>query len=308
MKSLFQSLLAIAALCTFALAGHAADRLRVVCTIPDLADLARTIGGDRVDVTSICKGTENTHAVVTKPSHLVAVSRADVFVEVGLSLETAFVPGLLEGARNERIRPGKPGFVNVSEGFEAIEVPTALSRRDGDVHPQGNPHINLDPRFGRHAAARILASLVAVDPGSKAAYEARAAEYGKLLDAAEARWTTAEKAFAGRKIVVYHKEFAYLARVCGIDVVGSIEPKPGIPPTPNHLAELVGAMKQQSGLVIVTAPWSNGRDVERVAKESGARVVEIPNLVGGGSAKTWIELMDLAHARLAEGFGLAPPR
>lgn len=308
MKHFVLHLLAIAALGALALAGRAADPLRVVCTIPDLADIARTIGGDRVDVTSICKGTENTHAVVTKPSHLVAVSRADVFVEVGLSLETAFVPGLLEGARNERIRPGSPGFVNVSVDFDAIEVPTALSRRDGDVHPQGNPHINLDPRFGRHAAAKILAGLVAVDPGSKAAYEARAAEYGKQLDAAEARWKSAEKAFAGRKIVVYHKEFAYLAAAAGIATVGSIEPKPGIPPTPNHLAELVGAMKRESGLVIVTAPWSNGREVEQVAKESGARVVEIPNLVGGGSAKTWIELMDLAHQRLAQGFGVAPPR
>lgn len=305
MKQLFHHLLAIAALCVLALVGHAADPLRVVCTIPDLADLARTIGGDRVDVTSICKGTENTHAVVTKPSHLVAVSRADVFVEVGLSLETAFVPGLLEGARNERIQPGKPGFVNVSEGFDAIEVPTALSRRDGDVHPQGNPHINLDPRFGRHAAAKILASFVAVDPTSKAAYEARASDYAKLLDAAEARWKAAETAFAGRKIVVYHKEYAYLAQAAGIVIVGSIEPKPGIPPTPNHLAELVGAMKRESGLVIVTAPWSNGRDVEQVAKESGARVVEIPNLVGGASAKTWIGLMDLAHERLAQGFGIA---
>lgn len=281
-----------------------APKLKVVCTLPDLADLAREIGGDRVEVTAICKGRENTHAVTARPSHLVAVSRADVFVQVGLSLEMSFVPGLLENARSARIAPGSPGFVNVSDGWEALDVPKDLSRKEGDVHPQGNPHLNLDPRAGAHVAKILHDRFVAIDPRAKAGYDARYEAFAKKLAEAEARWTAAAKDWKGRKVVLYHKEFDYLVARYGLVVQGSIEDKPGIPPTPNHVAELVELLKRAPGAVILTAPWSNNETTAAIARASGAPVVELPNMCGGeAGAETWIGMMDLMHQRLSQAFG-----
>lgn len=297
--------LTLCALLPLASAGPA-ERLKVVATIPDLADLVREIGGERVEVSSIARGLENLHAVSAKPSHLVALSRADLFVEVGRSLEVGFVPGLLENARNERIKPGAPGFVNVSEGWESLDVPVELSRKAGDIHPQGNPHLNLDPRAGLHMAERVLAGLVRVDPASKDAYQARFEAYAKRLAEAEARWKTAGAAWKGRKVVVYHQEYGFLALAYGIEILASIESKPGIPATPNHMAEVIGTMKAQGCKVIVSAPWSNNSDVARVAEATGAVVVELPNQCGGmKGAESWIGMMDVIHERLGKALG--PP-
>ncbi len=298
--------LALTALASPVLAAAASGPLRVVTTLPDLADITRRIGGDRVEVTALTKGRENLHHVSARPSHLVALSRADVLVQVGLSLEMGFLPGLLENANNPKIRPGMPGFVNVSVGWDPLNGPTVVTRKDGDVHPDGNPHLNLDPRGGRQMAARILAGLVAVDPAGKAAYEARAAEYGQELDAAEARWDAAAKTWAGRRIVTYHMEYDYLARRYGLEIVGTIESKPGIPPTPGHVAQLVAKMKAADARVILTAPWSNSGEVERIAEATVAKVVELPNQCGGiDRTDTWIAMMDLMHERLAQAFGTA---
>jgi ABC-type Zn uptake system ZnuABC Zn-binding protein ZnuA len=231
------------------------------------------------------------------------MSRADVFVEVGLSLEVAFVPGLLEGARNERIRPGAPGFVNVSEGWTPIEVPADVTRRAGDIHPQGNPHMNLDPRAGKHIAGRVLAGLVRVDPGSEALYRKNHDALVARIEAAEARWAEQARDWSGLEVVVYHLEYNYLAAARGLDVVGAIESKPGIPPTPNHVARLVADMKARGCKTILTAPWSNNNDVARIAEATGARIVELPNQCGGmPSAESWIGMMDLVHQRLAAAF------
>lgn len=289
-------------------AAPLAEKLKVVTTLPDLADIAREIGGDRVDVTSLYKGRENTHALTGKPSHLIAMSKADVFVQVGLSLETSFVPGLLENCRNDKIQPGKPGFVNGSEGWSALDVPTNLSRKEGDVHPQGNPHMNLDPRAGQAFADKIHEHLCLVDPSSKALYDARFADYSKRLAAAAERWAAMGKAWSGKKIVVYHKEYDYLASTYGLAIQGSIESKPGIPPTPNHVAELVDTMKRDKGAAILTAVWSNNDTVAQIAKDTGAKIVELPNMCGGSKeTETWIGMMDLVHQRLQEAFGTQTP-
>ncbi len=287
-------------------AATAGEPLKVVATIPDLADLVRTIGGDRVDVLSIARGKENLHAVSARPSHLVAMSRADLFVEVGLSLEVSFVPSLLENARNDRIRPGASGFVNVSEGWTALDVPADVSRRAGDIHPQGNPHLNLDPRAGKHMAERILAGLLRVDPGSKDAYQERYDALAARLDEAEVRWSAGAQAWKGRKIVVYHLEYNYLAAAYGLEIVGSIESKPGIPGTPNHVARLIADMKARGCKTILTAIWSNNNDVARIAEATGAKVVELPNQCGSvRGSETWIGMMDVIHERLTSAFGAA---
>jgi len=303
MKNLIRSALVAFVLLPLALAARAfvppAETLRVVTTLPDLADIAREIGGARVDVQSIYKGKENTHALTAKPSHLVAMSKADLFIQVGLSLETSFVPGLLEAARNSRIQPGAPGFVTVSAGWEPLDVPTSVSRKAGDVHPQGNPHMNLDPRAGEFMADRILAGLVAVDPAGKAEYETRHADYVKRLQAAKARWDAMGAAWKGKRVVEYHQEYDYLVAYYGMELEGKIEPYPGIPPTPNHVAELIERMKHDHASAILTAVWSDNDTVARIAEQSGAKAVEVPNMCGGlPGTDTWIGMMDVLHQRV----------
>lgn len=283
------------------------EAIKVVATLRDLADVVEQIGGERVEVTALTRGRENLHAVGARPSHLVALSRADLFVQVGLSLEMSFVPGLLQGARNEAIQPGAPGFVSVSAGWEAIEVPASISRQGGDLHAQGNPHMNLDPRAGRVMAQAIHDGLVRVDPTGQSYYDGHLGEYLATLTKAEARWEELGRSWRGRKVVVYHVEYNYLAIHYGMDVVGSIELRPGIPPTPNHLARLIDDMKASGVGAILTATWSLNKDVRRVAEATGARIVELPNQAGGmPGTETWIGMMDLMHTRLSEAF--APER
>jgi ABC-type Zn uptake system ZnuABC Zn-binding protein ZnuA len=306
-EGLLCGLAAVGALCASGLATHSIhsrERLRVLATLPDLADLASEIGGERVQVDSIARGKENLHAISARPSHLVAMSKADLFLEIGLSLEVAFVPGLLETCRNPRVQPGAVGFVMVSEGWDKVAAPTVVSRRAGDIHPQGNPHMNLDPRAGAHMARKICEGLARVDPKSAELYASRRDDYLARLEAAQARWSKQAQGWPGKRIAVYHVEFDYLAQVHGLEIVGSLEEKPGLPPTPKHLAELIGRMREQGVKVVVTAPWSNNAHVKRVAEETGAQVVVLPNQCGGVSgAETWLGMMDLIHARLAAALG-----
>jgi zinc/manganese transport system substrate-binding protein len=309
MKQKLLNTLSAIALGAYALASPtAAPRaiapLRVVTTIPDLADIAHEIGDEHLHITSIAKGRENAHAVQVKPSTLVAFSNADVFIEMGLSLEHSYVPGLLMAARNPKIQPGQPGFVNVSEGWTAIEVPISLSREIApDLHPNGNPHFNVDPKGGRHIAEKIYEALVRVDPGSKGDYERGYNAYIKRLDDAEKRWAELGKDLKGKKVVTYHAEFNYFAATYGMEIVATIEPKPGLPPTPSHIAEVVQKMRDQKVPVILTAAWSNTDEVREVAKDTGAKVVEVPAMVHGTTgADSWIAMMDMIHKSIHDAF------
>jgi len=296
-------LLALLVLASSGLAS--ADRLKIVATIPDLGDVIRRIGGDEVEVDVIARGTHNLHAVPIKPSHIIATSRADAFFQIGLALEHSWVPALLQASRNKRIDPGKPGFVNVSEGWEAINVPLTTSRRQGaDVHPFGNPHINLDPAAGVHMADRVLAALERLRPERAEDFRGRHAAFVAEIERARARWSELAEALARKKVVVYHLEFPYLLRAYGIETVATLEPKPGVPPTPSHLADVAQAMKQQDVEVILTAKWSNNSQVAGLAERSGARVVELPTMVidDREDADTWIEMMDFCLERLRAAF------
>jgi len=277
------------------------DGLRVVATIPDLADIAGEIGGERIErMTTLAKGTMNIHAVPLRPSSLVAVNKADLFLQMGLSMEHAYVPGLLMRGRNPRVQPGAPGFVNCSEGWEALEIPEMLDRSQGtDLHPLGNPHFNLDPRGGRHIAARILEGFVRVDPDNRAYYEERHADYVRRLDEAAARWEALRPVIEGAHVVTYHRDFTYFAAYYRISFE-TIEPKPGVPPTPRDMAGLVARMKDQGLRIVLTAHWSNNKSVRFVAEKAGAKVVEIPVMVGGvKGADTWIGMQDILHERVA---------
>ncbi len=286
--------------------ASSADRLAVLTTIPDLADIAREIGGDRVDVKSLAKGTENLHRLAVRPSHLIAMSRAELFLEMGLSLEHAFVPGLLEAARNSKIWPGEPGFVNVSVGFDPIDVPDVVDRgQSADVHPEGNPHFNLSPAAGRHMAQVVLDALIRVDEAGEEVYRANHAAYLERLTEAEARWAKIGERLAGKRVVVYHSEFDYLTRAYGVESVGTVEPQPGVSPTPAHLARLITSIEELEVGALLTARWSNDKHVRFVAGRTGVEVLELPTMVGGSKrATSWIALMDELHARV--GAALAP--
>ena len=283
------------------------ERLRVVTTIPDLADIANELGGDRVEVLSIAKGTQNIHAVPLKPSVLVAVSRADLFLEMGLSLEHAYVPALLRKARNPKIQPGEPGFVNCSDGWKAINVPDEISRAAAaDIHPQGNPHFNLDPEGGAHIARAVLSGLVRVDPEGREYYEERHARYTERLEEAGKRWKELGAKLAGKKVVTYHPDFSYFAERYSMQVVGTVEPKPGVPPSPKDLARLVEQMKSEGCTLVLTARWSNNKNVRFVAEKAGAKVLEVPIMVGGVSGvDSWIAMMDFLHESLVAELGSA---
>lgn len=292
----------VGALPAGARAHSAADRLRIVTTIPDLADIVQRIGGERVKVRSIARGLENIHTVQARPSDIVAVSKAELFVEMGLSLEHSYVPNLLMTARNQDVQPGRPGFVNCSDGWEPINVPVVISRGHAtDLHPMGNPHFNLSPDGGEHMARRILDGLVRVDPDGSAYYVERMEAYEKELEQARERWSSLGKSFRGQPIVTYHPDFEYFALYYGMPVVATIESRPGVPPTARDLTHVIAAMQENRVRVILTARWSNNRDVEFVAEKSGARVLEVPIMVGGvAGADSWIAMMDQLHERLAE--------
>jgi ABC-type Zn uptake system ZnuABC Zn-binding protein ZnuA len=286
------------------------ERLKCVATIPDLADIVREVGGERVEVKSIAKGPENLHAMVIRPSHLVAVANADALFQVGLSLEIAYVPALVEGARNKNVFPSAPGFVNCSLGWKAIQVPEVLTRQAGDVHPQGNPHLNLDPRGGAFLADRVLEALSKLRPASTDYFTTRHADFVARIDVARKRWDEIGAHFKGRKIVEYHQEYDYFLLHYGIERIGTVELRPGIPPTPNHLAHLIELMKREKCEVLLTAPWSKNNFVDRVAEATGAKVVVLPSSCGGvEGSETWIKMMDAVHERLAKVFGTPiPPR
>ena len=287
-----------------AFAPTPAKALKVVATIPDLADFAQRIGGERVEIKTLSKGTENLHNVHVRPSMLIALSRADLFLEMGLSMEAAWLPELLVRSGNDAIQPGSKGFQNCSVGWTAIDVPDSLSRKEGHLHPEGNPHFNLDPRAGRHLATTVHAALVRVDPGGEEFYDANLKTTLKALEVAEARWAKLGKQWKGKQVCVYHTEFNYFAQRYGMQLAVSIEPQPGIPPTPGDVARVVKEMREQEVGVILTAAWSNNRQVADIARKAEAQVIELPNQVKGADwAPDWIQFQDGLHARIAAAFG-----
>lgn len=306
-RSLLRGMVLAAVLCASFLparASSAAAPLKVVATIPDLADFARRIGGDRVEVRALSKGTENLHNVHVRPSMLIALTRADLLLEMGVSMEAAWLPEMLVRSGNDAIQPGAKGFQNCSDGWEAIEVPDDLSRREGHVHPEGNPHFNLDPKGGMQMAVKVHEALVRIDPAGKETYDANFAETKKAIEEAEARWAKIGAKWKDRKVCVYHTEYNYIARRYGIDLAASIEPQPGIPPSPGDIADVVKTMREQEVGVIFTAAWSNNRQVKDIARKTGATVLELPNQVDGADwASDWFALQDGMHERIAKALG-----
>lgn len=288
-----------------ALGASAQDKLRVVATTPDLASLAREIGGDAVDVTALAKPTEDPHYVDAKPSHIVTLNRADVLIEGGAELELGWLPPLLDNSRNPKIAAGSPGRIVASHGIRMVEIPTSFDRSRGDVHALGNPHFMIDPVNVKIIAAAIADHFTQVDAASANAYKANLARFDARLDAKFADWQKQLEPYRGAKIVTYHKDFVYLAERFRLEVVETLEPKPGIAPSPAHLAKVIRTMKATSAHVILVQPYQNRRTAETVARQTGAIVVDIAQQPGARKdTETYFEMMDYMVTTLANALGV----
>ncbi len=295
-----------AALAVIAIASTASGvsaQLRVVATTPDLASVAREIGGDRVTVVALAKPTEDPHYVDAKPSHIVTLNRADALIEGGAELELGWLPPLLENSRNARISAGAPGRIVASEGVKLIEVPTSFDRSKGDVHSLGNPHFLIDPVNVKIIARNIADHFTQIDPKSAATYRANLARFNTKLDTKLADWQKQLAPYRGARIVTYHKDFGYLAERFGLNVVETLEPKPGISPSPAHLAGVIGKMRATNAKVILVQPFQNRRTAETVARQTGAVVLDIAQQPGArANTTTYFDMMDNLVNTLAGAF------
>ena len=263
-------------------ASDAAAKLNVVATLPDLASIAQAIGGDKADVKCIGKPNEDPHYIQAKPSFIVTLNNADVLVENGLELEIGWLPALIDQTRNSKIRTGAPGLVVAAEGVPLLEIPTEpVTRAQGDVHPGGNPHFSIDPENGKIMAKNIAEGLVRSDPADEATFRANLAALLTRINDAETACVAAMAPYRGTRVVTYHKSLTYFCQRFGLEEVATIEPKPGIPPSPSHITDLIAVMKQQNVKLILMEPWHEMRTPELVAKETGAKLVEFPAQVGG---------------------------
>jgi len=301
-------LLTLTALLVWAGPAGAARKLSVVTTTQDLASIAQAIGGDRVNVESLSKGYQDPHFVDAKPSYLLKLRKADVFIEVGRDLEVGWAPGLLNNARNAKVLPGGPGFVDASTGVKILEVGGRVGREMGDVHPLGNPHYWLDPENAGPMAANIRDALIRNDPAGRAAYVANFAGFQKQLQARLAGWKkrAGDLKLSGMKVVTYHRSWPYFAQAFGVQVLDFVEPRPGVPPTPKHVQELTQLMKSQGVRLLIVEPYFDPKLPAQVAKNSGAALVVLPPSVGATpAAKDYFELfdtqLDLIQKALAGG-------
>jgi zinc/manganese transport system substrate-binding protein len=283
-------LVLVLVLCT----GLSQAAVKVVTTLPDLADLTRQVGGDRVTVDNIVRGDQNPHFVEVKPSYMMKLKSADLFFMIGMDLEM-WAPQIIDGSRNTKIE-----VVDLSKHVTKLEIPAKLDASEGDVHKYGNPHYWLDPRNIRVMAEDIVAALSRVSPADEKYFRANADAYLKTLDGKIAQWTATMKPFAGAKVVTFHKSWTYFAGWLGLTVAGQVEPKPGIVPSPAHTADLISLIRQSGIKVIIVEPFYDLSAPDQIARSTGVKVIRLATSVGGADgAKDYISLMDHNIAELA---------
>jgi zinc/manganese transport system substrate-binding protein len=295
MKKILLILLAIVsgALCADA-------KINVVATLPDLGSIARDIGGDNISVTVLAKPTEDPHFVDARPSFVVALRSADVLIDGGAELELGWLPPLLQNARNAKLDLGKPGRIQASQGVRLMNVPTNVTRAAGDVHALGNPHFGVDPIIAKAIALHIAQSFSAIDPANAATYDANYKKFEAAINAKLQQWGAALLPFKGQHIAAYHDSWPYFGRRFGLEIDIFLEPKPGIPPSPSHLAEVIAQMKAQKIKAIVVEPYHDRKIAERVASATGAKVVDFAQYPGAlPGTDTYIMLIDALVSRLA---------
>jgi len=270
-----------------------ASKIKVVTTLTDLADFAREVGGELVEVHSLATGVEDTHGVPMKPSFVPIMNKADLLVLVGLDCEHAFLPALLEASKNPRIQIGTPGYVDCSKGLVPKDVPKSTDHYQGDVHPYGNPHYMLDPVLAKTAIGNIYNALVEFAPQHKEEFTRNRDAYLAKLDARIAEWKKEAIPLKGVKFVSYHEHWPYFAERFGMVYFGTIELKPGIDPTPRHIEELIASMKAEHVPIVVREPQFPEKVPRRIAEQTGATMVTLPIMPGGiPNTETYIKMMD----------------
>ena len=253
----------------------AQSRIRVVTTIPDFKFIAETIGGEQVDAFSIAAGFQNPHFVDPKPSYITKLSRADMFITVGLDLEIGWVPGLLQSSRNRKVQPGGEGYVDGSLGVPLLQIPTSVSRDRGDIHVYGNPHYWVNPENGAVIAKTIFDALVRLQPENRQLFETNLEQFVKELDRRIVAWKASMQPYEGTRIISYHNQWPYFADFAGLEIVDFLEPKPGIPPTPSQLSKIIKLMSDESIRVIIIAPYYKDNAARLVAGKVDGEVVTL---------------------------------
>jgi zinc/manganese transport system substrate-binding protein len=271
-----------------------ADKIKVVTSIETFAALSRAVGGDRVEVQSLSRGYQDPHFVEAKPSLLVALNQADLLVYAGLDLEVGWLPPLVQNSRNARIQLGAKGNLEASQAIIVLDLPTgAVSRAQGDIHPRGNPHFWVPPVNGLKMAKLIADRLKELDPAGGATFDANLKAFAEALKSKAPEWSAKAAPLKGMKVVTYHKSFSYVSQWLGLEEIGYVEDKPGIPPDPQHLAQLVQAMRAQGAKALLVESFYNRSTAAMVADKAGARVLVMPSDVGAfPSIRTYPELVD----------------
>ena len=278
-----------------------AEPLRVVTSIETFADLARSVGGAFVKAESLARGYQDPHFVEAKPSLLIPLSRADLLVYAGLDLEIGWLPPLVQGSRNSRIQPGAKGNLDASTAIEVLDLPAGkVDRSQGDIHPRGNPHYWLPPLNALKVAKEIAARLKELDPVHGADYDTNLQKFGAQLKAKASEWSRKAAALRGLKVVPYHKSWSYVSDWLGLREIGYVEIKPGIPPDPKHLAELILRMKAESVRVLLIESFYNRGIAGQVADSAGAKLLVLPSDVGATpKIQSYLDLVDAVLDALA---------
>ena len=274
--------------------ANAFAALKVVTTTQDLESLTREVGGDKVTVESLAKGYQDPHFVEAKPSFILKLHAADLLVVVGRELEIGWLPPLINQSRNTRIQPNADRYLDASLTAKILEIPTGqITRAMGDVHPSGNPHYWLSPDNGRRIAQEIQKKLAEISPADAADFAQRYADFDRRLAESEKRWHAAMAPYKGVKVVTYHRSWPNFTDAFGLDVIGYVEPKPGIPPSPSHTLELIQEMKRQQVKVIMVEPYFDRKTPDAIARETGAQVIVLAPSVGGAPEVTdYFKLFD----------------
>jgi len=277
-------------------AGGAAaqDKLNVVATTEDLAAIAREVGGDKITVESIARGYQDPHFVEAKPSFILKLQKADLLIAVGRELEIGWLPPLITQSRNRKIQVGAEGYLDASAKARILDIPTGqVTRAEGDVHPQGNPHYWLDPENGKIVARSIADKLSQLRPADRAYFDQRSNDFTARVSEAEKRWLAAMAPYKGTKVVTYHRSFPNFADRFGLDVIGYVEPRPGIPPTPQHTLDLMTEMKRQNVKLVLVEPYFDLKTPNAIGRDTGAEVLVVPPSVGGvKEASDYLKLFD----------------
>jgi ABC-type Zn uptake system ZnuABC Zn-binding protein ZnuA len=291
----------LAALAVLASGAQGARKLRVVATIPDLKSLTEAVGGDLVDVDSLTRGTQNFHEAEVRPSMMLKLRRADALIENGVELD-AWADVAVNGANNPNIVRGAAGRVDISRGVPILEVPSVrVDRSMGDVHPLGNPHFSLDPGLAPIITQNIVDGLARVEPENRAAFARNREAFLAKLEQEMSRWQKTMEPVRGAKVVVYHPDFIYFLTRFGLVQVGMMEDRPGIPPSPVHLVNLIKVMKEERVKMILVEPWNDVKLASRVAEEAGARAFVMASSVGAvKGADNYIAAIDFNIKTLSE--------